>query len=261
MCVVDNDARRSAWEVVASFSQSASIPACYVCEPEQNIARARNRAIENAYGSHIAFIDDDEIPVKDWLILHYKMWKKSGASGVLGPVLPLFQNSPPSWILKARILERPEKKTGEILSWVDTRTGNVLLLRSLFKEGEHRFNEKFGRGGEDKEFFRRMIDSGEQFVWCNEAIVREIIPASRCTRSFQIRRALLRGRIAIPAPFSGFRRLLKSAAATCLYLPLLLLFLPTSHGHFMRYLIRTFDHIGSILAFLGIYPVKDNYLS
>jgi succinoglycan biosynthesis protein ExoM len=254
VCIVDNDSSQSAWEVVSAFSRGASIPVRYVSEPEQNIARARNRAVENAEGSHIAFIDDDEIPEERWLTSLYGMWKKTNASGVLGPVLPLYQAPPPSWIVKGKILERPAKK-------LDTRTGNVLLERRLFDQEGHRFNVNYGRGGEDREFFRRMVERGEQFVWCNEAVVREIIPASRCSRSFQMRRALLRGKVAMPVPFKGLRRLLKSTLVICLYLALLLLLLPISHGLFMKYLIRTCDHLGSILAFFGINIISENYLS
>ena len=261
LCIVDNDSSQSACEVVSAFSWEASIPVRYVCEPEQNIARARNRAVENTEGSHVAFIDDDEIPEKCWLASLYRMWKRTNASGVLGPVLPLYQTPPPSWIVKGKILERPSMETGKTLSWLETRTGNVLFERRLFDQKGYRFNVDYGRGGEDRECFRRMIERGERFVWCNDAVVREIIPASRCSRTFQMRRALLRGKVAVPSPFKGLRRLLKSTLAICLYLALLLILLPISQGLFMKYLIRTCDHLGGILAFFGISIIRENYLS
>ena len=37
---------------------------------KQNIALARNKAIENAKGDFIAFIDDDEFPLDQWLLNH-----------------------------------------------------------------------------------------------------------------------------------------------------------------------------------------------
>ena len=66
--VVDNDHLKSAMEIVQSFQQRSKIEVQYCVEPEQNIALARNRAIDNATGELIAFIDDDEFPVKDWLL-------------------------------------------------------------------------------------------------------------------------------------------------------------------------------------------------
>src|SRR5687767_2600801 len=59
--VADNDAGKSGEAVARQYAVT------YCVEPEQNIALARNRAIANATGNYIAFIDDDEFPEKDWL--------------------------------------------------------------------------------------------------------------------------------------------------------------------------------------------------
>lgn len=259
--IVDNDWRESARTEVDHFGLTASIPVAYVCEPEQNIAKARNHAIEHSYGSHVAFIDDDEIPEANWLLSLYALWRATGASGVLGPVRPRFETCPPSWIIKSRILERPDMRTGSVLDWRQTRTGNALLERRLFDVEGYRFDVAYGRGGEDRDLFRRMIDRGEHFIWCREAVVHEIIPATRFRRLFQMKRALLRGKIAIPVGLKGVQRLAKSIAAVFLYLPAMLFMLPFSHAQFMKYLIRTCDHLGSIAAFFGIELVREEYLS
>lgn len=259
VCIVDNDVARSAMDVVFSFVEKSSIQVTYVVEPEQNIAKARNSAIQNAKGEYIAFIDDDEVPGKEWILRLYEMIKKTPGSAVLGPVRPLLQNNTPRWVVKSGILNRPEMNTGTVLEWQDTRTGNILLESRLFKED--RFNESYGRGGEDKELFRRMIQKGEKFIWCEEAAVHEIIPLSRCTRVFQIRRALLRGKVAVPVRFKGCKRILVSSIAVICYIPLLLATVAFSQGLFMKYLVRACDHVGRILSFFGLNPVKENYLS
>src|SRR5262245_22044824 len=60
--VVDNDRARSEEAVVRDFTASTTLAVHYGVEPRQNIALARNRAIENARGEFVAFIDDDECP-------------------------------------------------------------------------------------------------------------------------------------------------------------------------------------------------------
>ncbi|HMR73363.1 MAG TPA: glycosyltransferase family A protein, partial [Candidatus Saccharibacteria bacterium] len=65
--VSDNDSGQSGQAVVEKFSSSCSLPVVYVCEPVQNIALARNRALAASEGEFIAFIDDDEFPQDDWL--------------------------------------------------------------------------------------------------------------------------------------------------------------------------------------------------
>src|SRR5262245_10855414 len=63
--VADNDRQQSAKQVVQAFDATAPIRAVYCVEPEQNIARARNKTLEHATGDYIAFIDDDEFPTPD----------------------------------------------------------------------------------------------------------------------------------------------------------------------------------------------------
>jgi len=62
--VADNDHLQSAKAVVGDFAAASSIPITYCVEPRQNIALAQNKAIENANGGFVAFIDDDEFPTK-----------------------------------------------------------------------------------------------------------------------------------------------------------------------------------------------------
>src|SRR4030095_15737806 len=83
--VADNDHGESARPVVGEFAGRASITVSYCVEPRQNIALARNRAVDNASGDFIAFIDDDEEPVADWLLHLHGTVIAYGADGAIGP--------------------------------------------------------------------------------------------------------------------------------------------------------------------------------
>ena len=115
--VVDNDRFQTARQVVLTFQQSTKLDIKYFIEPVQNISLARNRAIENARGDLIVFIDDDEFPVKSWLLELYKAFKNYGADGVLGPVRPYFEQESPAWIIKGKFCERKEHATETVLHW------------------------------------------------------------------------------------------------------------------------------------------------
>ena len=69
LIVVDNDASESARETVLQFRNMSPLEVRCFVEPEQNIALARNKALANAKGDFIAFIDDDELPVTALLTL------------------------------------------------------------------------------------------------------------------------------------------------------------------------------------------------
>jgi succinoglycan biosynthesis protein ExoM len=256
--VVDNEQRQSARQLVLEFDAAAPIRVAYCVEPVQNIALARNKALENATGDYIAFIDDDEFPATNWLVNLYKTCWVHEVDGVLGPVKPHFEKPPPEWVTRGAFFERPTHKTGYRVSAKEARTGNVLFDRRIL-EGlqEAAFRPQFGTGGEDVDFFTRMMGQGRSFVWCNEAPVFENVPPSRCNRAYLLRRALLRGRNSLKNPAGRPGNVAKSLLAVPLYglaLPILLM---GGQHVFMKYLIKFVDHAGRLLALIGLNPARE----
>jgi succinoglycan biosynthesis protein ExoM len=255
--VADNDGLASAQQAVAAFSSASGLPVSYCIEPEKNIALARNKALEQADGDLVAFIDDDEFAAEDWLFNLFQTHLASGAAGVLGPVKPYFESEPPSWVKKGRFFERPVYATGYKLNWEESRTGNVLFRRDILDGLDIPFRSNFDTAGEDMDFFRRAMDKGHSFVWCNEAVAYEVVPSSRCTRSYLLRRALLRGSNFPKHPANRFRNIVKSLIAVpgyTLALPLLALF---GQHVFLKYLIKLLDHASRLLAFMGLSLVTE----
>jgi succinoglycan biosynthesis protein ExoM len=259
--IVDNDQLESARSTAEHFAHRCRVASSYYVEPEQNIALARNMAVSHATGSLAAFIDDDESPIDEWLLRMYLALLKYRADGVFGPVKPLFVSAPPQWMIRAELFERPRyAKTGSRINWKQTGMGNVLVRRSVLDAVEGPFDRAFGSGGEDVDFFRRGIGLGKVFVWCGEAIVYEIVPAERTRLSFQLSRALLRGKASLATPSGRAVGILKSIVAFVLYTMLLPAFLLMGRHIFIKYLIKDFDHIGKLLALCGIDIVREKYV-
>jgi succinoglycan biosynthesis protein ExoM len=258
--VADNDRLRSAEALVSDFAATSSIPVTYCVEPQQNISLARNRAINNATGDFIAFIDDDEFPMKRWLLTLFEACNKYHADGALGPVKCHFDETPPTWVIKGRFYERPTYPTGFVIDWTKGRTGNVLLKRQVFDSGELAFRPEFHRAG-DQDFFRRTIAKGHVFIWCDEATAYEVVPPIRWTRTFMLQRALLRGTIGMQHPTARWRRIAKAVIAVPVYTVALPFSLVLGHHRFMNVLVRLFDHLGSLLTFVGIKPVRSQLVT
>lgn len=258
--IVDNDKQKSASETVSAYKRQSQINITYDVEPEQNIALARNKAIKNATGDFVAFIDDDEFPENQWLLNLYKAIQHYKSDGILGPVLPHFETEPPRWVLKGQFFDRPTHPTGTVLDWTDTRTGNALLKKDIFRKESDRFDPKFGSGGEDRNFFRRMINTGCIFVWSNEAPVFETVPPIRWDKIILIKRALLRGKMALNSAKSRPLSVIYSIVAIVMYSFCLPLFFVLGRHIFMKYLIKDCDHIGKVAAFLGIDLVTEKYV-
>jgi len=255
--ISDNDRLGSAEGVVAEFAASSGVPIIYAVVPEQNIALARNKAVACADGDFVALIDDDELPIKRWLITLYEAFNRYQVEGVLGPVKRHFVEPPPKWVLDSTFYNRKTYPTGTTVNWKDGRTGNVLLKRSILTGIETVFRPEF-RGGEDTDFFNRMIDKGCKFIWCDEAVAYEVIGSTRWDRFFLLKRALLRGSNTVKYQGFGALDIAKSLVAVPVYvLGLPFTFILGQH-RFMDLAVRLCDHLGKLLALVGINPIKDH---
>jgi succinoglycan biosynthesis protein ExoM len=259
--VVDNDHARSAEPTIAAFSRGSSVPIKYCVEPRQNIALARNKAVEAAEGDFVAFIDDDEFPTKPWLLTLFKTCRERQVDGVLGPVKAHFDVQPPKWVTAGKFYDRPSYPTGLVVNGETGRTGNVLLKKQILTAaGDPPFRPEFTTG-EDRDFFARMIARGHVFIWCNEALAYEVVPPIRWNRTLMLKRALLRGATSRLHVTFGARDIATSIIAVPTYVAALPLALVLGQGKFMTYLVSLFDHIGRLLALMGINPVQNTYIT
>jgi len=260
--VVDNSAEGLARETVMRLKKELDLDITYSIEPEQTIPAARNHALRLAQGNHIAIIDDDEIPPRDWLSTMYNALKTFGVDGCLGPVHPYFEQLPPTWLLKGKFCERPVYRTGTLLHWNQTRTGNVLLKKEVFDKHGLRFDVDFKTGGSDQEFFRQAIKVGCRFIAVKEAPVYEVVPQNRWTKTYYIKRAIING-------YNSYKyikreqktraatvTLVKSAGAAIVYtffVPFCVIF---GEHLLMKCVEKGAYHFSRLLAFLGIELIK-----
>jgi glycosyltransferase involved in cell wall biosynthesis len=254
--VADNDSNESAQAVINALGARYPVPVTYCVEPRRSISYVRNLTLSKATGEFIAFIDDDEYPETDWLLRLFDSLERYNTAGVLGPVRPYYPQGTPAWVVKGGFFDRPEFETGRELPWQGCRTGNLLFRRAIIDGISPVFSAEFGMGGSDLDFFRRMTALKHRFIWCNEAIVHEVVPPNRWRRTVLLKRALLRGRNSFRHRQGRWTGVARSAVAIPCYtlaLPFLQL---TGHHLFMRYLVKLCDHLGKVLAAIGIEPVK-----
>ncbi|WP_085511787.1 glycosyltransferase family 2 protein [Plantibacter flavus] len=191
--VVDNDPAESAREFVTSSPPLESVVVTYRCESESGITAARNRALAEAASSDLlVFIDDDERPSERWLADLVDTFQRGDAVAVVGPVVSRFEVEPSSWIVAGEFFTRRRMPTGTAVSVA--ATNNLLLDLRVVREIGLAFDTAFGHaGGEDTMFTRTLHANGGRLVWCDEAIVWDIVPAARSTRDWVVRRAFSSG--------------------------------------------------------------------
>lgn len=191
--VVDNDKNRTAKKVIDNLDVDINLH--YYIEYQKGVSNVRNKCIEESKRkryNYIAFIDDDELPNKDWLYNLYKTLHKYDADVVFGPVIATYSNEIPNWIIEGGFFERPRYKTGDKIDY--SGSGNVLIDLDIIQNLDVKFDTFFNEsGGEDTDFFMIFNKNGANMVWCNEAIVSEPVDINRATPEWLYLRSFCAG--------------------------------------------------------------------
>ena len=155
--VIDNDVAESARATVERAAVRARWPLCYGVEPRRGISYARNRGVV-AVGQtcdFLVFVDDDELPRRNWLDELLFVQARENADVVAGPVLPRFDEVPPAWVDRGRFFVRPRYRTGHPLSVAGA--GNALVRTGVLTEQPGPFAPQFAlSGAEDTHLFMRL---------------------------------------------------------------------------------------------------------
>lgn len=196
--IIDNDTHASAQSVVELFNHESNgfKQVRYCVEPRQNIAHARNAAIELGEADAYIFVDDDETVTPDWLTQLVDAYTKHKADAVFGPVHAKLGEAHNGWQARGAFFNKNVAPTGSVIDWRETRTSNTLVRGKWFNEFNFRFDPNLGRsGGSDSDLFARMAEAGACYITCREAVVEEYVPANRARFAWLWKRAYRNGLI------------------------------------------------------------------
>ena len=184
--VVDNDSEQSAKETCDSVAATIDKKIHYYVEPDRGISSARNRLLQKAMerqADFIAFIDDDEMPHRDWLKNIYHGLLSYSADIATGPVFNTYKNVPSDELPSIK----KKYETGTIPRYVSTN--NVIFKARLIGELGLTFDRYFDFiGNEDHDFFERAYKQGCKAVWVNDAVIFEALPPERDTFKYRFYR-------------------------------------------------------------------------
>ncbi len=81
--VINNNSSDNTYAVIQNYQKifNLNCPLRYFIEPMQGIPFARQRAVSEARGKFIAFIDDDNLPAPDWVLAAYTFGKEHPLAG------------------------------------------------------------------------------------------------------------------------------------------------------------------------------------
>ena len=93
--VVDNGSTDETRQVVEEYGKLVSIPVRYVYEERLGLSVARNRAIREASGEYVLFLDDDAIASEHWIAEIVALFERNPRIGCVGgKIEPLWEGVP-----------------------------------------------------------------------------------------------------------------------------------------------------------------------
>ena len=194
--VVDNNSRDNTKERVEEFiKEHPSLNIIYHFESKQGLSHARNAGIARAKGEIIAFIDDDERIVPDFIGAYINLFENyPAAMAAGGKIIAEYPTGRPRWM--SHYTERPIANPMDFGDYVRPFPkgripggGNMAMRREVFdKIGV--FNTSLGRtgksliGGEESDLFERIAKAGMECYYTPRAVMYHIIPAEKLTDSY-----------------------------------------------------------------------------
>ncbi len=234
LLIVDNASADSTPEVAKAEMANANLPIRYVREATPGVSAARNRGIHEASGDWIAFCDDDQLADPRWLAELFDLARHKECRVVGGAVhLVRANENIDGELLENGADERLSSYLEDLLapggrslsvkrfSRRDAlNSGNQMVHRTVFDQVGV-YNEGCREGGEDTDWFLRLIAAGGEAWFTPTAVVLHLVPDYRVSveylRWVSLRQGWVLGRHQIdhrgllPTCFFGLARLVQVA--------------------------------------------------
>lgn len=194
LLVIDNGSRDTTPQLLASTRWPGDWVVRVVREEKLGLSNARNRAIAEANGEHVIFMDDDETPDPDWLCAFERLIARERPDAFGGRIRVLFEDHRPAWLRDELLGFLGElNRADAIAPLTDPHAsfyGGNFGFRRTVCERIGLFDSMLGRkgsdntGGEEVDFYRRLLDAGFKVWWTPEAVIHHRIQAEKLDRAY-----------------------------------------------------------------------------
>lgn len=199
--VVDNNSSDDTRQRIVAFAkQHSRLNIRYIFEKNQGLSHARNAGITASCGDIVAFIDDDERIVEEFITAYIELFDQHpDAMAAGGKIIAEYPTGRPRWM--SHYTEQPIANPmdfGESVRLFPTGRipggGNMAMRRRLF-DTVGVFNTTLGRtgkrllGGEESDLFERIARLEYRVYYAPRAVMYHIIPAEKLTRDYFVRLA------------------------------------------------------------------------
>lgn len=204
--IVDNNCTDETARVAASFADR--LPNRLTREPQQGLAHARNRALQEFRGDVLLFTDDDITFDPGWLAGYRSAIATFGNAGFFGGrMLPAWPGPQPRWATNAPLdlldgligwydhgLETRTLEPDEKLPWGASFAVRRELVERIgkFRSDLGQIGSKVGRG-EETDYLQRAVHHGMRGVYVGAATCRHAVEWRKLTMSGLLRHGIASG--------------------------------------------------------------------
>jgi glucosyl-dolichyl phosphate glucuronosyltransferase len=194
LLIIDNGCRDNTPDFLSHYAWPAGWQTRVIREDKLGLSNARNRAIDESQGEYVIFIDDDETVDPDWLCAFERLIAAKRPDAFGGRICVKFEDRRPPWLSDELLGFLGELNRMDIIApLVDPGTsffGGNFGIRKSVCESVGNFDAMLGRkgtdntGGEEVDFYRRLLAANMKVWWTPEAIIHHRIQASKLKRSY-----------------------------------------------------------------------------
>ncbi len=194
LLIIDNGCLDSTPQFLIHYLWPKSWQVRVVREEKLGLSNARNRAIVESQGEYLIFIDDDETVDPDWLCAYERLILAKSPDAFGGRICVIIEDMRPPWLSDELLgflgeLNRMDKIAPLVDPGTSFNGGNFGIRKSVC-ESIGKFDAMLGRkgkdntGGEEVDFYHRLLYAGMKVWWTPEAIIHHRIQANKLKRSY-----------------------------------------------------------------------------
>ncbi len=191
LLVVNNNSTDGTARVISSYADR--LPVRTVLEVSPGISNARNRAVREARGDLVIWVDDDVLVDPCWMTAYTRAagkWPEAAFFG--GPIEPTFEGGLPDWLrsiypriegvfARLDLGPNPRVLNGRKLPFGANMAMRTDILRKYLFDPKVGFRPDSRVPGEESTLFMAMCRDGLHGRWVPDAKVEHVIPRDRQT--------------------------------------------------------------------------------
>ena len=194
LLVIDNGCTDSTPSLLSAHLWPDGWNVRVVREERLGLSNARNCAIREAAGEYVLFIDDDETPDPQWLCAYERLIDTHAPDAFGSRIEVLFEGQRPAWLTDDLLgflgqLDRSDEMIPLSEPATSFYGGNFGFRKTVCARiGD--FDSMLGRkgtdntGGEEVDFYRRLLAAGFRVWWTPHAVIHHRIEAAKLNRRY-----------------------------------------------------------------------------